>query len=72
MNVKSANKYVADRGYPGMEVSKADGVYYLIGREELFDGSVERCLHVVRASDLTENVLDGKLVELERNRLEEE
>lgn len=72
MNLKQTRKYLDSKGYTGLEVSKAEGVYYLIGCEEQFDGQVGRCLDAVRLDQVTPDVLDWKLRELERSRREED
>lgn len=64
MNKTQANNFLAKAGYAGLIVDKAEGVYYLIGEEAGIDWSVDRCLHVVRLSDLTEDQLTYKLSEL--------
>lgn len=64
MNVASANKFLSSAGFPGLFVSKAGGIWYLLGDDGVVNLSVERCLHVVRLADLTKEVLTWKLEEL--------
>lgn len=64
MNVSKANKFLAAAGFPDLTVNKAEGVWYMIGDEGVVNQHVERCLHVVRLDDLTEEVLTWKLNEL--------
>lgn len=66
MNKAAANRYLADKGYPHLEVDKAEGVYYLVGGHDdpSIDHTRERCLHVCRMADLTTETLDCKLSEL--------
>lgn len=64
MNNRKADEYLANRGYPGLFIAKAEGVYYLLGDEGVLNHAAERCLHVVRLSDLTEKDLEWKLREL--------
>lgn len=73
MNAAQANAWLAAQGFPCLEVSKADGVWYVVGghEDERIARSVERCLHVVRIEDLTEDLLGQKLNELtEEHRME--
>lgn len=51
ITVKQLNAALAAAGIAHAEVSKAEGVWYLVG--EAFDGTEETCLHAVRLSDLT-------------------
>ena len=69
MTRAQANNWLAARGFPELEVDKAEGVWYLIGGldDERIDQRMERCLHVVRLSDLTEADLQSKLEELTRS-----
>lgn len=71
MNRKQIEQHLLNRGRLGMEVSKAEGVWYLIGCEEQYDGTVERCLDAVRLDQITPEVLDWKLTELDRSRKED-
>ena len=64
MNKSQANAFIARAGFPGLSVHKAEGVWYLIGDEGVIDQYAERCLHVVRLSDLSGDVLTGKIEEL--------
>lgn len=64
MNRAQANKWLAAQGFPALEVDKADGVWYVVGEDTRIDETVERCLHVVRVADLTEDALRWKLDEL--------
>ena len=66
MNAKSANNLLSKSGFSGLFVNKADGFWYLLGDDGVKNLNVERCLHVVRLSDLTEDVLAWKLNELTR------
>lgn len=51
--------------YPGLELWKHDGIYYLVGdAPQVVNHRVERCLHVVRLSDITPAILDSKIAEL--------
>jgi len=63
-----ANRWLAAQGFPALQVNKAEGVWYMTGAEDddRIDQSVERCLHVVRTADLTEEALRWKLEELTR------
>lgn len=64
MNRNEANKFLAKID-ADLFVNKAEGVWYLLGGDDnKYDPYVERCLHVVRASDLTEDVLKWKIEEL--------
>lgn len=64
MNRNEANKFLAKID-ADLFVNKAEGVWYLLGGDDnKYDPCVERCLHVVRASDLTEDVLKWKIDEL--------
>lgn len=64
MNSTRANKFLAQID-PDLYISKAEGVWYLLGgSNEKYNPEVERCLHVVRLSDLTEGDLLLKLEEL--------
>jgi len=62
-----ANRWLAAQGFPALSVNKAEGVWYMTGAEDdgRIDQSIERCLHVVRAADLTEETLRWKLAELQ-------
>jgi len=64
MNKAQANAFAASKGFPGLTVSKAEGVWYLVGDEGVSNEYVERCLHIVRLADLTEDVLSWKIEEL--------
>lgn len=67
MTRKQANSWLAARGFPGLEVSKAEGIWYLVGGHgdpRIVNFGVDRCLHVVRLADLTEQDLSSKLDEL--------
>jgi hypothetical protein len=55
MTPVQAKRYLAKTGHPDLYVSKAEGVWYLLGGDSpKYNSRVERCLHVVRTSDLTE------------------
>lgn len=64
MTRHEANKYLKAAGFPGLEVDKADGIWYLVGDDGVVNQAAERCLHVVRLSDLDESTLRWKLNEL--------
>jgi len=64
MNTSQANKFLAEAGFPDLFLHKAEGVWYLLGDEGVVNHAVERCLHVCRLSDLTEQILRWKLAEL--------
>ena len=64
MNRNQADLFIARMGFPGLVISKAEGVWYIIGDEGVVNHNVERCLHVVRLSDLTERDLRWKVQEL--------
>lgn len=66
MNKSSANKLLAALGHGDLEVSKAEGVWFIVGAHDpsKYDVSVETCLHVVRLSDLTESDLLEKIAKL--------
>lgn len=64
MKAAQANAHLAQAGFPGLFVSKAEGVWYLLGDDGVINPAVERCLHVVRLDDLTPEVLNWKLKEL--------
>ncbi len=66
MKAEQANAWLAAQGFPALSVNKAEGVWYMTGGEddERIDQSVERCMHVVRLADLTEEALQWKLREL--------
>lgn len=66
MNKNAANRYLANLGFPELEVDKAEGVYYIVGGrdDDRIDQFIERCLNVVRLSDLSTSDLDWKLREL--------
>jgi hypothetical protein len=64
MNREQANKHLENAGFPGLFVSKADGVWYLLGDDGVTHQEVERCLHVVRLDDMTVETLNWKLGEL--------
>jgi hypothetical protein len=59
-----ANRWLAVNGAPGLELSKAEGVWYVVGDEGVVNHAVERCLHVTRLEDLTETMLRWKVEEL--------
>lgn len=65
MNALEARSFLRKIGHPDLHVSKAEGVWYLLGGDyPKYNSKVERCLHVVRLSDLTEKVLRWKVDEL--------
>lgn len=63
-SVAHANRLLERTGYPGLEVSKAEGVYYLVGDEGVVNHDIERCLHVVRIKDLDQHWLLFKAASL--------
>lgn len=67
MNLRQAQAFLDSKGFPNMDLLKIAGVYYLLGGDEdsrLPNQDVERCLHIVRQTELTPEVLTWKLEEL--------
>lgn len=65
MNSKQAANFLSSIGHSELSLHKAEGVWYLIGgSDEAYKGDVERCLHVVRLEDVTEDCLRWKVEEL--------
>lgn len=61
-----AEAFLKKAGFPNLSVDKAEGVFYLVGGtdDDRINQYLERCLHIVRWSDMTFDVLEGKLEEL--------
>lgn len=66
MTRNQANRYLADRGFPDLEISKADGVWHIVGGHDdpRISDEPERCLHVCRLEEVTASVIERKLGEL--------
>jgi hypothetical protein len=61
-----AEAFLRREGFPELFVQKAEGVFYLCGghEDQRINQTIERCLHVIRWSDLTFDTLRWKLKEL--------
>lgn len=64
MNKTAADKFLKSID-PDLFIDKAEGVWYLLGgSDDRYNPFVERCLHIVRLSDLSERDLQLKIDEL--------
>lgn len=64
MTKNQANRYLALKGHPELELVRMFGVWYVLGGDSIYNRFAERCLHVTRIADVTFDSLDFKIDQL--------
>ena len=67
MNKKTIEKKLEKAGFTGFFLNKNDGIWYLLGDENVINHHIERCLHVIRLDDYALKAALDKAKELTSN-----